>query len=393
MNIAFLIPELGGGGAERVAQIFGDYYIARGHNVYYFIADMKIKQDYPVKGQIIQTNIKSSTDGNYSDIERLMKLFLASFKIRKLKMQYKIDVAVSFMEEFSYLNVLSKGKEAVIAVMCTVLSKREELNGFLYKKGIVRFFYSKADKTVALAQYALNDMHSQYGIPLKKLIKIPTPAVDLGIKDKKNTWTFGSKAVVCVGRLEPVKQHERIIRAFAYACQGEKDARLIILGKGPRLKYLRNLCEKLHIEDYVVFVGFTDNVPFYLQNARVFVMASKVEGLPNSMIEAMHYGVPVITTDSMGGCSEIVKKPKGMGDVDSVVLCKYGILTPNMPSEKFRINSEISPEETALGKAMQKVMTDDKIYEKYRRQSLKRAEMFSMEKVMERWNSIIEGKQ
>ncbi len=393
MNIGILIPELGGGGAERVAQIFGNYYIARGHNVYYFIANTKIKQDYPVKGQIIQTNIKSCTDGNYSDIERLMKLFLASFKIRKLKMRYKIDVAVSFMEEFSYLNVLSKGKETVIAVMCTVLSKREEFNGFLYKKRIVRFFYSKADKTVVLTQYALNDMHFRYGIPLKKLIKLPTPVADLEIKDNENAWSFGSKAVVCVGRLELVKQHERIIRAFSYVCQWEIDARLIILGKGPRLKSLRNLCEKLHIENHVVFAGFTENVPFYLQNARVFVMASKVEGFPNSMIEAMHYGVPVITTDSFGGCSEIVKKPKGMGYVNSVVFCKYGILTPNMPSGKFRINSKISEEEVILGEAMRKVITEDNIYEKYRRQSLKRAEMFRVEKVMERWNNIIKEGQ
>ena len=38
MNIAILIPELGGGGAERVAQILGDYYVEKGNNVYYFIA-------------------------------------------------------------------------------------------------------------------------------------------------------------------------------------------------------------------------------------------------------------------------------------------------------------------------------------------------------------------
>ena len=48
MNIAILIPELGGGGAERIAQIVGDYYFGRGENVYYFLGhDFQITSHIP----------------------------------------------------------------------------------------------------------------------------------------------------------------------------------------------------------------------------------------------------------------------------------------------------------------------------------------------------------
>ena len=58
MNIAILIPELGGGGAQRVAQIIGDYYCEKGEKVFYFLLESSIGQAYPVKGQIVHTGIK-----------------------------------------------------------------------------------------------------------------------------------------------------------------------------------------------------------------------------------------------------------------------------------------------------------------------------------------------
>ena len=54
------------------------------------------------------------------------------------------------------------------------------------------------------------------------------------------------------------------------------------------------------MEDSVVFIGFTDNVGFFLKHSKVFVMASKVEGFPNSMVEAMACGVPIVIADCPG---------------------------------------------------------------------------------------------
>lgn len=390
MNIAILIPELSGGGAERVAQVIGNYYFEKGHKVYYFIAESDAKQDYTIEGKIIQTHIKSCTRGEHNDLCRLILLCHASLKMRRLKRQYKIDVAISFMEEFNYLNVLSKGKEKVITRVCTILSIRKELNGFLYKKGIVCFFYSNADKVIVMSQCALKDMHYHYRVPLNKLIKIPNPVLDIKVRNNKKEWAFGTKAIVCVGRLEPVKQQERIIRAFSFVCEKDSDAKLIILGKGSQLRYLRCVCEKSQVADRVIFTGFTADVSYYLEHAKVFVMASKVEGFPNSMIEAMYYGVPVITTDSPGGCGEIVGKPKGIGNVDAMLFCKYGILTPDMPCEKLKIDSQLSKQEVVLGRAMLKVLTENRVYKKYKEQSYKRANMFSITKVIGKWDSIME---
>ena len=392
MNIAILIPELGGGGAEHVAKILGDCYVDRGNKVYYFIGDMSVKQDYVVKGQIIQTGIKSCMDDDLSVAQIIVKLFVSAYKIRKLKRKYEIDVALSFMEEFNYLNILSKGREEVIARVCTILSKRKDLKGFFYKRHIIGFFYSRADKVIVMSGYALKDMYYYYRVPMEKLKKIPNAVLYIGQRENEASWKYGEKAVICVGRLEPVKQQERIIRAFCYVSQKEKDAKLIMLGKGSQLHYLKSLCEKYHIKDRVVYVGFTDKVSYYLQHAKAFVMASKVEGFPNSMIEAMAQGVPVITTDSPGACREILGETERKNVSDKFLMCKYGILTPTMPEEKLKTDSPLERQEIILGEAVLQVLTDKNIYKRYRKQSFERAKIFHIDRVIRKWDDTIERK-
>ena len=156
--------------------------------------------------------------------------------------------------------------------------------------------------------------------------------------------------------------------------------------------YLKRLCARYGLEDKVVFAGFTERITFYLKQARAFVMASKVEGFPNSMIEAMHCGAPVITTDSPGACGEIVGQPVKMGEVNSMVLCRYGILVPAMPDTKLNPALPLVEEEELLGKAMMKVLSEDRIYEEYCKRSRKRAKMYLISRVGERWNSLLDDR-
>ena len=393
MNIAILISELGGGGAERVAQILGNHFVDRGDKVFYFLSDTIIRQDYPVKGKLVRTSIQSCMrEEQLWDVQRVIRLLLSSLEMRKLKRQYKIDVAISFMEEFNYINVLSKGREKVITRVCTILSKRAELTGFLYKKKIVRFFYSRADRVVVMSDYAWKDMHEYYGVPQKRLVKIPNGVSADCIEKKGAEWKYGEKVIVCMGRLMEVKQQDRIIRAFSYVAEREEEAKLLILGRGPLMNYLKGLCKKYSIEDKVHFVGFTDQTSYYLRNSRAFVMASKAEGFPNSMIEAMSCGLPVITTDSPGACGEIVGKPIKTQNMDSIVPCQYGILTSVMPDEKVKADDLLTTQEKELGEAMLKVLTEDEIYKKYKKQSLKRARMYSLDRVMGKWNYLVNAR-
>lgn len=390
MNIGILIPELGGGGAERVAQMLGNYYVDKGNNVYYFLADLPVKQVYPVKGKIIHTRIKShAVVSGFKGILSLGTLIGSSFQMRKLKKKYEIDVAISFMEEFNYINILSKGREKVITRICSVLSQYTDWSGIFYYKRIVHFFYSRADKVVVLCNYAKRDMCKNFGITASKMVKIPNFVSKMNDEEEHITWKYGNKVIISVGRLTHEKQQERIIRAFSYVSEREKDALLLILGTGSKEGYLKSIIAKCGLVDKVILAGFKKDIAYYLKNSRVFVLASQVEGMPNSMLEAMACGLPVVTTDSPGACGELVGKKNKVGRCKEVQYCPYGILTPYIAGE-LKSENELDEKEILLGQAMLELLNNEELHEKYSRASIRRAGMYNSEKVMQRWNKLID---
>lgn len=378
-----MIPELEGGGAERIASLVGNYYVEKGHNVYYFLAKDKSKCVYEVYGKIINTEIVLS---NKQDLS-LLKSALIMWKYKR---KYKIDVSISFMEEFNYINILSRGKDIVITRICTILSKREDLHkSYLYKKELIRFMYNHSDKVVVMTNYAMNEMIKQYGISRKRLVKIPNLITKLERTKEEDRWLYGDNTVICIGRLEDVKQHNVAIRAFSTVVKNIPSAKLIILGVGQNEGKLKALIKKLNLENNVFLLGFKKNINFYLQNSKVFLMTSKTEGFPNSMLEAMSLGVSIVSVDSPGAPREIIKV---LDNKDDIQYGEYGIITPYV-NHNYLSQQPIIPEEKLLGNAVSVLLQDKKLWKRYSDASYRRAKMYDTEKVMSRWTKLIECKR
>lgn len=385
MNIAILIPTLGMGGAERAAISIGGYFHDRGDKVYYFLFANRGQVFFPTKGKIIKTHIfLPFSEKKYS--ENIREMMFAAKTLKKLKKKYQIDVALSFMEACNFVNVCSKGKEKVYVSVRTVLSERTEYSGILYDKRWLRILYRRADKVIAVSNYVMKDLIEKYKLSGRKVVAIPNISIcHKSIRAHAIPWVYGDKAVICVGRLDPIKRHERIIRAFSYVYEKQPEARLIIVGDGKQKNYLAAVCQKMGLEKGVVFAGAVTDVGYYLQFARAFVMASRVEGFPNAMVEAMAYGLPIVTTDSPGGCGEIVGKNK---ESDTVQYCEYGILTPRIegraPEQK-----QLLREEELLGEGMLKMLEDDTLHREYSDRAKKRAADYSEEKIMALWDAVV----
>lgn len=389
MNMAILIPTLSMGGAERVAAFLGNYYHDRGNKVYYFLFANCGRPFFSVKGEIVKTHTFFSVFAqNHS--ENIREMLFAAKKFSRLKKKYEIDVAVSFMEDCNFINICSKGKEKVFVSVRTVLSARPEYSGFLLDERWIRNLYKRADKIIAVSNYVKKDLSEQYRISARKIVAIPNISVRReSAQEKTFPWEYGDRAIVCVGRFDPVKQHERLIRAFSYTYEKLQDARLVLVGDGKQKSYLKLVCKKLGLENGVVFAGASGDVGYFLGHARAFAMSSRVEGFPNVMVEAMAYGVPVVTTDSPGGCGEIVGKKK---DSDEIQYCEYGILTPRIEGEMSN-QTEPGREEKLLGEALLRLLEDDDLYRKYSDKAKRRAKDFSEDKIMAIWDEVLFGRR
>ena len=89
-----------------------------------------------------------------------------------------------------------------------------------------------------------------------------------------------------------------------------KDFKLIIIGDGPDKKYLKNLIIKKNLSNKVLILKPVLNLHKYFYNSDIFVLSSRVEGMPNVMIEAMMCGCTVVSTNCHTGPREILGKNK-----------------------------------------------------------------------------------
>lgn len=174
----------------------------------------------------------------------------------------------------------------------------------------------------------VDHLHRQAHIPKSRLL-CQWGAVDVAAIERARPAErsdFGLPAdepvVLWTGRLDPVKGFEEMLGGFAILCQSQP-ARLLLAGEGPSRPSIERLIQAHHLWDRVRLLGRRTDVPSLLKMADVFLFCSRTEGLPNSLLEAMAAGLPVIATD-VPGCRDVVidgetgllvhsRSPEGIG--------------------------------------------------------------------------------
>jgi glycosyltransferase involved in cell wall biosynthesis len=114
---------------------------------------------------------------------------------------------------------------------------------------------------------------------------------EYGVKDHERLFC-------CVGRLDQQKGLDVLIEAFSWINPKAKNAKLWFVGDGPLRSYLQELVRREGLLDCVSFLGFRKDIPQILRAADVFVLPSRFEAMPLSIIEAMAAGLPCVVSDT-----------------------------------------------------------------------------------------------
>ena len=132
-----------------------------------------------------------------------------------------------------------------------------------------------------------------YFIPSKKIIVIPNYVdTELFIPSYNYMW---KNKIIMVGRFDPVKRQELVIKALAGS-----DIELILIGRGILKESLKRIAKENKVRLNIIENVPNPNLPKYLNEADIFIISSKLEGHPKALIEAMSCGLPCIGTNSPG---------------------------------------------------------------------------------------------
>lgn len=177
---------------------------------------------------------------------------------------------------------------------------------------LMKRFFPCADLILAPSQGVAEDVRNITGIAPDKFRVVYNPVyrpeiTELSREALSHPWLADTDipVIIAAGKLKPQKDFETLLRAFALV-RSRREARLMILGRGPKQQALLELAEQLGIKNDFQLPGHVKNPYAYFGRAAVFVLSSAWEGLPNVLIEAMACGCPVVSTNCPSGPFEIL---------------------------------------------------------------------------------------
>jgi|CZCB01.1.fsa_nt_gi glycosyltransferase involved in cell wall biosynthesis len=240
------------------------------------------------------------------------------------------------------------------------------------KSRIKKILYSCAFKKmkfipVGISDYVRKSIADEYNISLESIPCIyngvDTNFFTPSIEEKENSNTI---RFISIGRLDHVKNHKLLIKAFAKTEKLYPNITLSILGDGVLREELELLIKGYGLENKIKLLGTKHNVVSYLRQSDIYVMSSNVEGLPLSMLEAMACQLPIIST-------------KAGGVVDIVVNGKNGLITPVGDTK-------------ALSEAMCELIRNEDLRKKMGEESRRIAVEQDINKCVEKYQKLYAGK-
>lgn len=306
-KVALFLPDLRGGGAERVAVNLANAFVDRGIDVEMVV--MRLQGELLAQLDQQVRVIDLGTPRQRHVLLPLIRYLRRSRPKAVLANMWPLTILAALAR------LLSRVRTRVVAVEHTTwsascLAQRRKTR--LSIKTTMHALLPRTDAIVAVSKGAAADLERFAGLRPGSARVIYNPvagarqATSTSLHGALAAWAHGPhKRVLAVGTLKAVKDFPLLLQAFARLCKTE-NARLLILGEGEERQRLEALVKELGLEQAVSLPGFVADTAAAYAHADLFVLSSTNEGLPTVIIEALEHGVPVVSTDCPSGPREIL---------------------------------------------------------------------------------------
>ncbi|NDP61892.1 glycosyltransferase family 4 protein [Polaromonas sp.] len=362
MKIILLISSMGAGGAERVAATLCNAWAKRSNQVT-LISTFSGggKSFYDISKNIELIFLADLVENKKkSFVSSLQRLYI----LRRLISIRQADVIVSFLSNVNIAAVIASAFLKSPLIICERSDPSSQPVSRLLRVAC-KLTYRYADMLTVQTDSVVKKVDQIYS-GIKLLRAIPNPLPDAIVSIKKNLIAKRRKSLLSLGRLSDEKQVELIIAAFAKLAFRCADWDLHVYGDGPLKNNILQQIASLDMQNRIFLKGRTSEPWQIMANADAYVMASRFEGFPNALLEAMGVGLPCVAFDCPSGPREISNDGKDALLVD--LNDQQGLIT-----------------------ALEKVMSDevfrDDLGNRARKSVLSR---YSLASILNRWDELFQ---
>ena len=345
-SIAFYIGGLCIGGAERVICNLAEYFYSEGYRVT-MVTKVRDEKEYELNPGI--RRIIADITPEEETGSRIHNLFARISKLKRIWKEVKPDVIVSFIRKNNLMAIASAAPLGIPVVVSVRSAPERELKGFGFKT-ISFLLFRNAAGVVLQTREAYNFFP---GYIREKAVVLPNSINPDFLKaseeltlattinhDKKMTVyeripsSVKEKRIITVGRIDDNKNQRLLVEAYVKIVDHYPDWSLELIGDGSGRQALEEYVSTLPCKDRISFAGSVDDVAKRMSEASIFVLPSKIEGMPNALIEAMVMGMACISTDCpCGGPRDLIAADESNGilvpvdNVDAMAMALKRLIT------------------------------------------------------------------
>ena len=316
IKITFVMNNLTGGGAERILvnvlngldrEIYEpSLFLFECEGKFLEYLDKDIKLEYGVKKTFFNNNnIFMKIISNV--LKYTLRWTIGRYKLKKITKNQ--EVLVAYLEKMTTYIVGSVSKRSNITSYSWIHTNLNESLSIVHK--VLSKKYYKYYKKVFCVSNECKELAIKTFPELNdKIYTVYNPILINDIVEKsKDISKFklpSGKNILAIGRLTIEKGFDVLIEAMSKI---DKDNNLVILGEGKERESLQKIVKELELEDRVFLPGFVDNPYSILKQSDLFVLSSRIEGLPSVLIEALALNKRIVST-KCSGSREILEDGK-----------------------------------------------------------------------------------
>ena len=299
------MPSVEGGGVEKNFFIISNYLSKMFGNVAIITISKIDKSKLDKKIQIISKNSKL-----FISLGRRLKFLVSIYYLFKEIAKNKNSTVLCF-QGILYCTIFCKLFSTKIIIRSNSSPSGWSKN--IIKNYLYKIIYGWADTIIVNSLEFKKELFKRFNLgsiciynPLNKKEILKNSKEDIKI----NFFENKSYKLISVARFTEQKDHECLVRAIKLLKDKYK-IKLLLLGSGPTQKNIKKLIDNLKLKKNIQIMPFQNNPYPFIKRSHIFILSSKYEGLPNSLLEAIVLNKPVVSSNCPSGPNEILDKGKG----------------------------------------------------------------------------------